>query len=336
MQVVPEEVNRTLWSRVSLRAALSSVSSASAFRERFVGNATPGALGAVRIIVCSTALIVTLWEQLPSAALIPTSLRGRMGLLELFYELPIGFRGFVSSATCLHALKWGTIAALFLGAVGLATRWTVPLAAFGCFVAGGIIRQYAWFFHTGLIPLYLLVTLSFTPCGDGWSIDAWRRRKRGKAPDPDLATPTYGWARYACWVVLATPYVLAGLSKLRAGPPIWWSTLNFKKILFGSNLKPMHFDFDGGLAILAWPDWVWWLLGFTAVATELGYGVVLFSRRARRVIPIGMALLHIGILFFQNILFFDLILLQLIFLDFDRLLRGSRPKELSTSGHAAA
>src|SRR5688572_31449624 len=80
MQVVPEEVNRTLWSRVSLRAALSSVSSASAFRERFVGNATPGALGAVRIIVCSTALIVTLWEQLPSAALIPTSLRGRMGL----------------------------------------------------------------------------------------------------------------------------------------------------------------------------------------------------------------------------------------------------------------
>src|SRR5688572_18090133 len=126
MQGVPDEVNRNILSRVSLRAALSSVSSASAFRQRFVGTATPGALGAVRAVVCSIALVLVVWEALPSAAQIPIRLRDRMGMLELFYRLPIDFRGFVASATCLSALKWTTAAVLLLGAIGFAPRLTVP------------------------------------------------------------------------------------------------------------------------------------------------------------------------------------------------------------------
>jgi hypothetical protein len=304
--------------------AVAFDSLASGFRRRFVGSATPGALGAIRIAVCSVAIVNTLWEQLPSSAKIPVGLRSRMGLLELLYDLPIGFERLVASRAGLTVLECLTLLFLVFGAVGFATRLMLPVAAFGYFVMGGILRQYAWFFHSGLIPLYLLVTLSFTPCGDGWSIDARRRRRRGSLVDPDLATPRYAWARYACWLVIAMPYVLAGLSKLRAGPPVWWSAVNFRKVLLGTNLKPMQFDFDVGLAIFGWPDWVWSWLGFMAVATELAYGSVLFSRHARRVVPALTALLHLGILFFQNILFFDLILLQLVFVDFDRLLRGVR------------
>jgi len=298
------------------------------FRERFVGTATPGALAVIRIVTCSVALLNLSWENLPSAARIPLELRRHMGLLELFYDLPLGFERLVTSSAGLFALEGVTVLALALALAGFQTRISLPVAALGHFLCGGILRQYAWFFHTGLIPFYLLTTLCFTPCADGWSVDAWRRKRRGQASaDPNLATATYGWARYACWLVVALPYVFAGMSKLRAGPPVWWVAENFKRAVLGSNLEPMHFDFDLGLRILDWPGWVWSLMGFTAVATELGYGAVLFSRRARRVVPVMTACLHVGVLFFQNILFFDLILLQLIFYDFDARLRRSRPIE---------
>jgi hypothetical protein len=294
------------------------------FGERFVGNATPGALGAIRIISCSTALICDLWEDLPSSAKIPLDLRTSMGVLELFYKLPIGFDALVTSATALAVLKGVTVLTLIAGALGFGTRVALPLSALGHFLIGGILRQYAWFYHTGLVPLYLLCTLSFTPCGDGWSVDAWLRRQRGQpSPDPDRATSTYGWARYACWLVIAVPYVFAGMSKLRGGLPPWWVPQNIKRLLLGSSLKPMHFDFDGALAMLEWPDWAWTLLGISAVLTELSYGSVLFSRWGRRIVPPMTALLHVGILLLQNILFFDLMLLQLVFVDVDRWRRRS-------------
>jgi hypothetical protein len=35
--------------------------------------------------------------------------------------------------------------------------------------------------------------------------------------DAERALPIYGWSRYVCWVMIALPYVAAGLSKLRHG-----------------------------------------------------------------------------------------------------------------------
>jgi hypothetical protein len=320
---------------------MATASSVERFYNRFVPAATPGALGAIRIVVCVVALTIIYLEELPSAAKIPLEIRRRMGLLEIFYALPIGFHRLASSELALTLLELATCVALLAGAVGFRTRVAIPLAAFGSFLIGGIVRQYAWFFHTGLIPFYLLTALSLTACGDGWSVDVWRRRRRGESvPDPDLATAAYGWSRYACWMVVALPYLFAGLSKLRSGPPVWWTASNFKRLVIASSLKPMQFDFDLGLALIHWPDWAWSLLGLVAVLTEVGYGSVLFSRLARRFMPPLTVMLHVGILLFQNILFLDLILLQLIFFDFDRRSRGreirvSTPAEASSTHRSA-
>jgi hypothetical protein len=296
------------------------------FRERFVGDATPRALGAIRVVVCCTLLISALWEDPANTAVLPLSLRQKMGLLEVLYSLPIGFEHFVQSAAWLTGLKWVTALLLVAGALGFKTRLVLPLAAFCYAVLGGIMRQYAWFFHTGLVPLYVLIGLSFMPARDGLSLDAWllRRRDPKAAPDPDVATPRYGWARYVCWALLALPYMLAGFSKLRDGWPPWWTALNFKRILLTSDMRPMHFDFDGALSIMHAPDWFFGLLGFGAVMSEITYVSVLFSRWARLLFPPMMMLMHVGILYLQNILFFDLILLQLMFVDWDGLFRRYR------------
>jgi hypothetical protein len=77
-----------------------------------------------------------------------------------------------------------------------------------------------------------------------------------------------------------------------------------------------------------------------AVGAELLYVSVLFSRTARRFLPPLTAALHLGIWFLQNILFFDLILLQLVFLDWERVARrwgaARRPAAVVPPADAAA
>ena len=67
------------------------------------------------------------------------------------------------------------------------------------------------------------------------------------------------------------------------------------------------------------PDILFAMLGLFAVLTETSFGLVLFSRIARRILPVMAIMMHIGILLLQRILFLDLILLQFVFFDFTRI-----------------
>ena len=284
------------------------------FAERFVPPATPAALGAIRALVASVLLASTLWEHLPSSALLPRGLiHGEGPVLALLYALPIGFERFVASAPALALLQAATALLLACAALGFRTRVSVPLAAAAYLILGGVLRQYAWFYHTGLVPLYLLMALSFTPCGDGLSLDRWLRERRGESvPSANAATLRYGWPRFFLWVALAFPYVEAGLSKLRRGGFAWPHAENLKSILLIDTLNPMQFDWGVTLRLLSAPDALFWAIGVTTLLGDIGYGLVLFSRRARLVLPAITLGMHLGIWFLQNVLFFDLMLLQAI------------------------
>lgn len=287
-----------------------------AFFRKFVGEATPESLGAIRILTCAILLASTLWEGVASTSLLPIEMRSQMGFISLFYYLP-GFENFLASATSLQIFQILTALVLFLGMIGWRTRIVLPLGAFGYFLLAGIMRHYAWFYHTGLIPLYVLGILSLTPSGDGLSVDRWLKIRRGQpVPDSAKPSPLYGWSRYAVWIVVALPYVAAGLSKLRNVGLFWWDPTRMRNYLYVDSLNPMQFDWGVSLLLTSAPDIVFALLGISAILGELTYGTVLFSRTARRILPVFMGAMHIGILLTQNILFFDLILLQLVFFDF--------------------
>jgi len=107
--------------------------------------------------------------------------------------------------------------------------------------------------------------------------------------------------------------VMAGLCKLRAGVE-WFHPLNIQSILLVDELTPMQFNFDFVGLLVVLPGWLFTLSAAAAVAGELAMGAVLFSPRARSWLPPLMIAMHIGIWLFQRVLFFDLILIQAIFL----------------------
>jgi predicted DCC family thiol-disulfide oxidoreductase YuxK len=225
----------------------------------------------------------------------------------------------VTSETGLWAFQGLTELLLFLGLIGWRTRLVLPLAALCHFVLLGILIDYSFFWHQNLVALYVLMLLCFTPCGDGWSVDRLRKIARGQTvPDADRASPVYGWSRYACWVMIASPYVAAGLNKWWAGGLFWWNATNMRANLYMDTLNPREFNWALSLHLAHVPDVFFALLGLFAICSETFFGLVLFSRLARRIFPVAAIIMHSGIFLLQRILFIDLILLQLVFFDFTR------------------
>src|SRR5581483_10094607 len=136
---------------------------------------------------------------------------------------------------------------------------------------------------------------------------------RGRPVPDDRPAAVYGWSRYACWTVVALAYAAAGASKLRNGGLHWWDATNIRGIYYRTSLNPMHFDWRVSLRLVGLPDAVVEILGILSVALEVGFVAVLFSRMARRVLPLAMIGFHVVVFFLQNLLFLDLILLQSIF-----------------------
>ena len=305
-----------------------------------VGRASAASLGGVRIVVCGVLCAMTLFEDLPSTALLSRDMVYTPGLMQLFYLLP-GFEGLLGSRLALGLLQVGTAILLLLGVVGWKTRWVLPLAALGYLLVGGITRQYTQFYHQGLTSFYLLLVLCFSPCGDGWSVDSLLNGRRS-GRRRSLFVPRariYAWARFACWTVLALCYVVAGLSKLRRSGFSWWDPDNMRFMILRDSLLPMSFEWTWGLKVAEAPDPLLAFLGFAAVAIEVLYGLVLVSRRARLVLPLLAVVLHVGILLMQRILFVDLLVLQLLFLDpaqLRRIGRRLRPRRAAGSVLAKA
>src|SRR6266545_7985726 len=287
-----------------------------AFCRRMVGTATPGSLGAIRMWTCLILLIGVLIEDFPSIAWLPPEMRRSLGLTKYLYSL-LSFERVVTSEAALRAFQWLTELILFLGLIGWRTRLVIPLGALCMFVLIGVLVDYSFFWHQNLVPLYVLIVLSCTPCGDGWSIDRLWKMSRGRTvPDADRASPVYGWSRYACWVTIALPYVANGLGKLRDGGLYWWHATNMRSNLYLDTLSPREFDWALSLRLAHFSDIFFSLLGIVALCTETLFGLVLFSRVARRILPVAAIMMHIGILLLQRILFFDLMMLQLVFFDF--------------------
>lgn len=287
---------------------------------RIVLPASATSLAGIRIGACSVTLLSMLLEDPASTATLPgfTITPPGMGLMGIVRQLP-GMGVLLHSPSLLHALKAITVLGLIAGVVGFRTRWTLPIALFSALLMGGVLRLYTHYFHTGLLPLYVLAVLAFAPCADAWSVDAWRARRAGRpVASPDATSLRYGFPRFAVWCVLGFSYFAAGTSKLRHGGLGWWDGVNLKAKVLGDALQVGSFDFPFLPVIDKVPLAVFALLGIGTLIVELGMVLVPFSALARRIFPLGVMGLHLGILFAQEILFLDLILIQGIFFDYRR------------------
>jgi predicted DCC family thiol-disulfide oxidoreductase YuxK len=295
---------------------LFMVATSSTFFSRFVGEATPGTLGAMRAWICGILLLFTLTEDLPSIALLPVDTRQPGGVMAWVYALPFGFDRLVASETGLHVFQLITEWLLFLGMIGCGTRLVIPLGAVCYFLLLGVLQDYSFHWHQGWMPLYLIIILSFTPCGDGWSVERlWRVIRGQPVPDSARAVAVYGWARYTCWVAIAVSYWETGLCKLRLGGLSWWDPEGLRATFYEDSLMPREYDWTWSLLLTQAHDPLVGIMGVFAIAVESLWITVLFSRIVRKIWPVLTVMFHIGVFIFQKILFLDLILMQLLFFD---------------------
>ena len=300
-----------------LMAALIRIFRATDFSSPRLVHGTPKQLAWIRILVCLIAFILTVVEDFPAIVRLPAEFRSNSQFFHLLNSLP-GYATLVSNPFLLAILQWATALMLLLAMVGLKTRATLLLGSLGFFLLQAILRHYTYYFHTGLLPLYLLLLLPWMPCAVAWSIDRWLTPAKHEANRQSI-----GFAIYACWVVIALVYLFCGLSKLRDSGLGWFSGDNIQHKLVQDALHPIFLDYKWKASL--WlvqhnaPDSVYSIIGIFGVAIELGYFAILFSRTARMIVPAMAFAVHAGILFFQHILFLDLLLLQLVFLNADRL-----------------
>ncbi len=300
---------------LSLIGVLVKIFRTTDFSSRRLLNGTPQQLAWIRIVVCLTALTLTVIEDLPAISSLPVGMQNDYQFFHFLNAVP-GYAALLSNPYLLGALQWTTAILLFLGLLGFNTRMTLLLGSLGYILMEAILREYTYYFHSGIVPLYLLLVLPWTPCAAAWSID------RRLNPDKPKASPqSIGFSVYACFIVMAIVYLLCGLSKLRESGLDWFRPENIQHKLLQDAMNPIFLDYKWKATL--WlvqhhaADVVYSAIGVVGVAVELGYFTVLFSRTAQIVLPAMAFGVHLGILVFQHILFLDLLMLQFIFLDVD-------------------
>ena len=277
----------------------------------------------IRILACLSGFLLTICENLRGISEFPFGFASRDGLFGFLATLPT-YRALLSDGRLLAALQWATTVLLVFAMVGFKTRLTLPLAALGYFIVQGILRQYTYFFHSGLLTLYLLLLLPWTPCADAWSIDNLLRRRRAGVEESSRRFLLF--SVFACFAVPAATYFFCGASKLANGGLEWFRPELIQHKFVRDAVNPIFLDYPWKLSI--WllqqdaPAVLYTALGAAVLAGEIAYPAVLFSRTARGLIPPFMILAHLGIVVFHHILFLDCILLQLMFWDVDRLKSG--------------
>ena len=283
---------------------------------KFVGLSPASRLGCIRIIIVLAALMNILWENFPSFAEVPFSWYRPHGFMMFIPRSIIEF--LVSSEINLAIYKSALIFFLICALVGFKTRFSLFVATILYFVSIGTVRAYAWFFHTGLTALFLMFFMVWLPVGDALSVDAMMRQKKTGIKN-DRPDENYAWCIFLIRAVLAFVYFQAGYAKLHNSGLSWIQPLNLKHHVVEDGLTAMHFNFNFGIAAMSLPDIFWTVLAISAIASEFFYPVVLISWRLRMAVPAIGIFLHTSILFMQNIFFPDLIILQMIFYDWDRI-----------------
>lgn len=210
------------------------------------------------------------------------------------------------------ALQAVTIAALVSAALGI---W--PRAA--CLTAGLLLYHLApletLFFNPspwvkGLTPTVpALIAFGLAPCGDVWALSA-----RRTAPPP---SGEYGWALRFAQLLVCQIYFFSGYSKVMRAGWGWASGENIRDWMLLATQQDQRVVFDSLGPWLAARPLLCSAAGAFALALDLGFILVLVSRRARVVLPLAAVAFHAGILLSLNYVFLNLPHL-LLFVDWDK------------------
>jgi hypothetical protein len=199
-------------------------------------------------------------------------------------------------------LEWITVIALLGAIVGVLPR-------FSCFVSGLLLYHLAplesliWtpspYVRGMTISVIALLTLSFSPCGDCWTL---LRPRRDKAP---AQSGDYTWPIRLLQLYLVQVYFFSAYAKVMFVGWKWASASNIRSwMLWCTQYEQIQVFHALGTWIADRP-FMCWSVGIGTLFFEFGLVTALFSKWARRVLAPLVAVFHLGILLSMNLVFLN-------------------------------
>jgi hypothetical protein len=269
---------------------------------------SPRNIDAARIVFSAYSLWVLASRNLAGVSGLPLDFWSRVGASSRWRYLD-----FPGHFALERILVWIAGVALVCAMLGVLSRLS-------CFVAGILLYHLAplesmiWIPHPyarGLtISVLALLTLSFSPSGDGWGLLSLRRRSSA-GPSSD-----YTWPVRLIQVFLVEIYLFSGYAKIAVVGWKWASASNIRNWVLYCIEEDQMGVFHSFGAWIADRPLVCLAMGVGTLAFELGLVTVLFSKTARRVLVPLVALFHLAILFSMNLTFLNVPQL-LVFADWD-------------------
>jgi hypothetical protein len=225
-------------------------------------------------------------------------------------------RTLASSPTTIQGVDVALLVfgALFVAGVATRVSYAIFVAAFVLWTCLLTVDRSLHVLSGLAIALIVLLPARW---GDGLSIDAWLRRRRG-TDLPSAASLVYGYPIWAPGFVLGLGFAAAALSKVKDGPA--WILNGTVKYHFVTDLNQALVSWGPSLASL---PGLAILLSAMAVAIEAAVPFASFTRDARLRLAAGLAswAMLSGFLIFQGIFWPAWWALTLGFLPLDAMLR---------------
>jgi hypothetical protein len=186
---------------------------------------------------------------------------------------------------------WVCRVSAVLFTLGLFTR-TAYCVFVGSVIVARLVTLQSSGGHDWICPIAILLALVFVPWGDGFSLDALRRRPSGEA------SIAYGFAAWAPGVILGMAFAAAAYSKLHESGMAW---ITGGAVAYHFIEDARSAPLDWGLWIAAHPPMAVLFSGLAVVSEFAVLPLVLIGRRWSRWLAAGVSLsLFSGFYLFQG------------------------------------
>jgi len=268
------------------------------------------ALGVVRSIVHGTFLISVLFTSFSALASLPPTILRPTGVMKF---LPWSFYDRLQTPSGMLTLKTAMVLSLVLSTAGLLTVVSTKTSFLLVLFYQGLLRSFGHFNHDEMLPVFCMLVLAFTPCGNAFSLDS--RISKVKKELPLFA---YAYPILLMQLLMAWTYFSSALIKLRVAGLKYLSADNLPTLAIFHSLDNLH---DTGFHFAFWLPQVKAYLPFAVgfvLAWELLFPLAVFWRRIRWWILGFGIVFHLSTLFLMNIFFPHHLAMYLLFVDWDR------------------
>lgn len=218
----------------------------------------------------------------------------------------------------MQILKWTMLASLLLSTIGFLTPVSTKTSAVLVLFYQGLLRSFSHFNHDEMLGVYFLLVLAFSPCGDAFSVDSWKRKQV-----PGSGT-RYGYPVLLMMCLMAWAYFSSALLKLRFAGFGYFKPENLPALAIYHSLDNLH---DTTFKLAFWLPQIRVYLPFVVglvLAWELLFPVAVFCKRTRWILLAFGVLFHVMTLFTMNIFFPHMLAMYVVFINWEKVARYAR------------